>query len=154
MKLSQSLAYLLLPLFLGAASLSSAAPLPLADEHEEEHEEGPVEEAMEGLHTGLRRLRALAKGTDGRDEALEVLRNMQAAALSAFPLEPPTLDDREVLEGDEHDIWVAEYRQHIIRLVDKLLEMELQVLRGRMDLLQAGYSELSEIRNTAHHDYQ
>ena len=42
----------------------------------------------------------------------------------------------------------------MVKLVDKLLELELAVVEGDMTALKKGYSELNEIKNDGHYEYQ
>jgi len=154
MNLSKPLICLLASLLLGAAGLSGQTPEPQGEVQEHADEIGPVARAMGELHGSMRRMKRLAKAGDDKEGALAVLREMQDCAMAVLVLEPPTLEDQDPLTGDEHGIWVAEYRRHIVKLVDKLLELELAVLRGHMKVFSDGYGELSQIRNTGHYDYQ
>jgi hypothetical protein len=119
-----------LPLVLGWAAWSpsapSAAPTVPGALAQDEGEESPLHAAMETINGGLRELRALVGGED-RAGTLATLDRVQQAALTAKAQAPVSL---EVVPAEQRDAFLADYRNELLTLVERLIAVERAVLTG------------------------
>ena len=149
---------LLVPTALAALLLALVPPRPAASEPAAagtaQEESSPLATAMEGLQNGMRALRGLSKGTEDEAACLEVLHGMQTSAIAALGLEPQVPEDQEPPPAEALAVWKIEYKRQILKLLDKLYELEAAVVEGRFGELKAGYSALNEIKNDGHYEYQ
>lgn len=114
--------------------------------------DGPASDAMNGLKDNLKALAAALPDPESDAASLAALAEMQRHALAAKALSPDNLDD---VPADRRAAHQAAYRADLARLLQHLLEMEIDLLEGRRDeAIAAIRGELLPLRDAAHERYQ
>ncbi len=142
---------------LAAAALSYAAPWSAAsaprgqDPGHEEHEEGPLHEAMEHMKAALRRLKQAVPAGDAAT-ALPLIAEFQANVLTA-KLQTPELAEKQ--PAAEKDKFVAEFRGTLVKLLRVTCDLELALLEGRKeDAKRILEKELEPMQKPAHERFR
>jgi len=126
-----------------AAGWSAGRPRSVDEEHDT-----PLEAAMDELGSGQRKLRKLVTEPSMKEQCLETVAGMQAAALAAFQNAPAPL------EGAQPTSWRIEFQRTTLKLLDELLKLELAVFEDRTEDAQASFAALGEIKSAGHERFQ
>jgi soluble cytochrome b562 len=108
-----------------------------------------IEHAMKVLNRGLKFTIANLENAEQRERLLETISQMQRASLFS-KLEK--LD--HIPEGRDAADFQAEYRRHAIRNTIMLLDLELQILQGKMDDAKATIKKIEDYRDKSHAEFQ
>lgn len=119
-----------------------------ASEHEEVH--SALDEQMEVLDKGMKKLRRSLRKDDELEASLAIVVEMQKAALDSKSETPPMID--KISEGDRASFAIG-YRKEMANLVRTLLDMEIALLDGDSDKAQSIYESLKEIKKVGHEHY-
>ena len=136
------LATLVLALLVGSATTLRAV---------QDEELTPLQEAMNGLQSGQRKLRKLLKDPIETAATVEVVHAMEANALTAFGLPP---DAPATLSEAERPGWRIGFQRQILKVADSLLVLELAVLQGEGEQARQAYKDLNAVKKAGHDIYQ
>ena len=119
---------------LGLAAPWQARAQPLVQEHgaqeqAEEHEEGPLGQAMEHMKAALRRLGRAVQGDDAA-VALPLVAEFQANVIAAKSQVPHTAEE---LAGAEKERFLGEFRSTMVKLLRVTCDLEMALIESRMD---------------------
>ncbi len=113
--------------------------------------ETPLGESMQLMKHHFRQLKARLGGAEAEGSHLEDIVAMQRAALTA-KLEIP--EKAAALEGEQQAAFVLRYRQTMIELEKQLLDLELAVLAGDAEAIEALVTELELGQERAHRKFK
>jgi len=106
-------------------------------------------QAMKVMNRGLKFTITNLEVADQRARLLETLSQMQRAAIFC---KDATLD--EIPAGKDKESVQAEYRRHGVRNAIMLLDLELQVLQGKIDDAKATIKKIEDYRDKSHEEFQ
>jgi len=137
-------------LSLGVALLPSYASRATVVEPRATSADG-LAEHMEGLKTNLKGVAMALQGSDA-ETALRHLAEMQRIVLLAKLESPPNLDEQPEREREAHR---AEFRKSLVRVLQELAGMELEILDGEYDKAFARVTgSLYTLRESSHDKFQ
>ncbi len=108
-----------------------------------------IGQAMKVMNRGLKFTITNLEVADQRARLLETLSQMQRAAIFC---KDATLD--EIPAGKDKESVQAEYRRHGVRNAIMLLDLELQILQGKLDDAKATIKKIEDYRDKSHEEFQ
>lgn len=111
------------------------------------HEHSPLEEAMESIKGGVRKLRRSLRKPESDADSLATLASMQAAALAAKSESPRMTAS---VPGAEQAAFLTAYRKEMITLLQTLLSLETALLDGNREGANAAFDALRGLEDPAH----
>ncbi|MEK6703903.1 MAG: cytochrome b562 [Planctomycetota bacterium] len=111
---------------------------------------GSLEGAMKQLGGALKALKEIVDKSDQKDQSLIHVGTMQRACLTAKSITSPTL------KGDPKDAakTLVEFRRAQIKLMGMLLELETQILDGKLDAARESVKKLGEYKESSHDTFE
>ena len=133
--------------FGGYALLNSGTAQAQDPAKEESHEHSELEESMEKIKAGVRKLRRSLKSAESDADSLTAIAGIQAAALAAKG-ESPRMTGR--LPEADQAAFVVSYRKQMIELLQSMLTLESALLDGDREAASAAFDAMRGLEDPAH----
>lgn len=140
---------LLTPFTLSAVS-QPHSPVQEPESHEEHHEDGPLEEAMEAVKDNMRALRKTLGDPAKAAEGMKYAEGMRNAILEALPYCPEAPEGLSKLEQVK---WRVDYQRKLLAVADGTLRLELALAEGNHADAKEIYKALGGIKKEGHDTY-
>jgi soluble cytochrome b562 len=106
---------------------------------------------MEIIDEGLKKLRRTLRKPDTNKESLEIINQVQAAAVASKALTPAKAAKMPEAERQK---FVAGYRKDMAAMIVQLLNMEIAVLDGNNDKANEIHKSMKQIEDEGHKKYE
>lgn len=145
-------------LFAAIAALSLPPLARAADDHHGHHghhgdEESPLHLAMEAMGDAMRVINRSLRADDpsaAKPDLLEAVQSMQAHALEAKLLEPPSVANGP---AEARAARKAEFRSQLAGVIIIMLELERAILADDWEAARTRYGELRDARKAGHEKF-
>lgn len=118
-----------------------------AQAQEPAHEHNELEESMEKIKGGVRKLRRSLKSAESDADSLMAIAGIQAAALTAKGESPRMTGS---LPEAERAAFIVAYRKQMIELLQSMLTLESALLDGNREAATAAFDAMRGLEDPAH----
>lgn len=110
-------------------------------------DEGPIGTHMEVIEGAMKKLRRAVPDPEQRAACLELVVEIESAALEAKQGVPPMA---EKLPEGERAAFGAAYRKEMVQLMTRVLELETALIDGEQEAIDTAYRKLRAMEDSGH----
>ncbi len=147
MRISNRL-FLALPLLIAAPLAFSAQPQDAQEDSHEEHEEGPLGQAMSMMKKSMRALGRSMRSADGAPEALIAIDGVREGITASLACEPHFPE--EMTDELEQRLFVVAFRRKLTSTLDTALELQEALLGGQTERAAELFDALRATKDEGH----
>ena len=140
--------------FLGGPAVfrptAARAAAPAAEKKEPKKADTELAKQMEVIDQGMKKLRRSLRQKEQNAQSLELITQMQAAALACkaqTPVMTPTIPEAQRAK------WLADYRKQMAQLLSEITNMEVALLDGDNEKAQQIHKKLGEMEDAGHEKF-
>ncbi|MFT5290244.1 MAG: hypothetical protein ACI8QS_000581 [Planctomycetota bacterium] len=115
---------------------------------QEEHEEGPLEQAMSSMQRGMRALGRSMRTPEGAGQALRAVDSVRTGLTAALACEPHF--PAEMTDEVEQKLFVVAFRRKLTSTLDATLELQEALLGGKAERATELFGILRAAKDAGH----